>query len=90
VIGFASGEVPAFALNLPLLKSASVVGVFWAPSRWPIRRRIRPTWRRSSPGWPRAAAPAYQRALSLARSAEAIRWVMDRKAQGKVVVEMER
>lgn len=29
VIGFASGEVPAIPWNLPLLKSASVTGVFW-------------------------------------------------------------
>lgn len=29
VIGFASGEIPRLPLNLTLLKSASVVGVFW-------------------------------------------------------------
>lgn len=29
VIGFASGNVPAIPWNLPLLKSASIVGVFW-------------------------------------------------------------
>ncbi len=29
VIGFAAGPIPALALNLPLLKSASIVGVFW-------------------------------------------------------------
>jgi len=29
VIGFASGKVPAIQWNLPLLKSASIVGVFW-------------------------------------------------------------
>jgi NADPH2:quinone reductase len=29
VIGFASGDIPRLALNLPLLKGASVVGVFW-------------------------------------------------------------
>ena len=29
VIGFASGNIPALPLNLPLLKGASVVGVFW-------------------------------------------------------------
>lgn len=29
VVGFASGRIPTFALNLPLLKGASVVGVFW-------------------------------------------------------------
>ena len=29
VVGFASGEIPAFKTNLALLKSSSIVGVFW-------------------------------------------------------------
>jgi len=29
VIGFASGPIPSLPLNLPLLKGASIVGVFW-------------------------------------------------------------
>lgn len=29
VIGFAHGQIPSLPLNLPLLKGASVVGVFW-------------------------------------------------------------
>jgi NADPH2:quinone reductase len=29
VIGFASGDIPSIPLNLPLLKGASIVGVFW-------------------------------------------------------------
>jgi len=29
VVGFASGPIPALPMNLPLLKGASVVGVFW-------------------------------------------------------------
>ncbi|MBL0245422.1 MAG: NADPH:quinone oxidoreductase family protein [Rhodoferax sp.] len=29
VVGFASGPIPALPLNLPLLKVASIVGVFW-------------------------------------------------------------
>ncbi|MBV6644127.1 MAG: NADPH:quinone oxidoreductase family protein, partial [Cyclobacteriaceae bacterium] len=29
VVGFASGHIPAIPWNLPLLKSASIVGVFW-------------------------------------------------------------
>jgi NADPH2:quinone reductase len=30
VIGFASGEISKIALNLPLLKGNSIVGVFWS------------------------------------------------------------
>ncbi|MCV9385222.1 NADPH:quinone oxidoreductase family protein [Reichenbachiella ulvae] len=29
VVGFASGQIPRLPFNLPLLKSASIVGVFW-------------------------------------------------------------
>lgn len=29
VIGFAAGPIPSLPLNLPLLKGASLVGVFW-------------------------------------------------------------
>ena len=29
VVGFAGGPIPALPLNLPLLKGASLVGVFW-------------------------------------------------------------
>lgn len=29
VVGFAMGDIPALPLNLPLLKGASIVGVFW-------------------------------------------------------------
>ncbi len=29
VVGFAAGDIPSLALNLPLLKGASIVGVFW-------------------------------------------------------------
>jgi NADPH:quinone reductase len=29
VVGFAAGPIPALPLNLPLLKEASIVGVFW-------------------------------------------------------------
>jgi NADPH2:quinone reductase len=30
VVGFASGEIPTFPANLPLLKGCSIVGVFWS------------------------------------------------------------
>ena len=29
VVGFAAGEIPAIKINLPLIKGASLVGVFW-------------------------------------------------------------
>ncbi|MDH4126413.1 MAG: NADPH:quinone oxidoreductase family protein [Gammaproteobacteria bacterium] len=38
VVGFASGDIPAFAANIALLKEASIVGVWWG------------TWAEKNPG----------------------------------------
>ena len=35
VVGFAAGDIPRLPLNLPLLKTASIVGVFWGA--WAMR-----------------------------------------------------
>ena len=86
VVGFAAGEIPKLAINLALIKGASIVGVFWGaftqyqPSvhkenmdellRWFAEGRIRPHISRTFP---------------LSEGAAAIRYVMDRHAMGKVV-----
>ena len=45
VIGFAAGEIPKIPLNLALLKSCQIVGVFWGASRRATRKPIRPICR---------------------------------------------
>ena len=45
VIGFAAGEIPKIPLNLALLKSCQIVGVFWALLRRATRKPIRPICR---------------------------------------------
>ncbi len=65
VIGFAAGPIPSLPLNLPLLKGASVVGVFWGElarrepqaaaatlqelARWYAQGRIKPVIDRTLP-----------------------------------------
>ena len=87
VIGFASGEIPKIAFNLLLLRSAALIGVFWgayaqaAPARvaanftelldWYTQGRLRPHVCAQYP---------------LERFHEALDVVMNRKAQGKVVL----
>jgi len=87
VIGFASGEIPKIALNLLLLKQASLVGVFWGayarvhPEEntrafaqlfdWYAQGRLRPHIAQSFP---------------LERYQEALDVVMHRRAQGKVAL----
>ena len=71
VVGFAAGDIPSIPLNLPLLKGASIVGVFWGrTTEKPIcgkRSRRSPTARASMlcttrsvatcPSLPSAASP---------------------------------
>lgn len=65
VIGFAAGPIPALPMNLPLLKGASLVGVFWGDfarrepqanaamlaelARWAAEGKIKPVIDRTMP-----------------------------------------
>lgn len=87
VVGFAAGAIPSLPLNLPLIKGASIVGVFWGaftqaePAlhrenmdellRWYNEGRIK---------------PHVSKHFTLDEGPAAIRWMMDRKATGKVVL----
>ena len=86
-IGFTSGEIPSVAMNLPLLKNYSIVGVFIGP------------WKERFPDEAARAAetvmawigegklnPHIDRVLPLERAAEAMSAVADRSAQGRIVL----
>jgi NADPH2:quinone reductase len=88
VIGFAAGEIPKIPLNLTLLKSCSIVGVFWG------------SWLLRSPSEGRAAHTELFRWLAegalkphvsgrypLHKAGEALRAVIERRALGKLVLE---
>lgn len=87
VIGFAAGDIPALPLNLPLLKSASIVGVFWGAFTV-----ADPEEHQANMGALFALYadgrldPLISRHFPLSEGASAIRWVMERKALGKVVL----
>lgn len=87
VIGFAAGEIPRVPLNLTLLKGSSIVGVFWGAS---VARDPKKGFADLGEiaGWigDGRLKPYISARIPLARAAEAIRLLMDRKAQGKVVV----
>jgi len=86
-IGFASGEIPEVAMNLPLLKGYSIVGVFtgsWT-ERFPEEsRRVYET----VAGWLAAGEikPHVDRELPLERAAEAMRAIADRTVRGRIVL----
>ena len=87
VIGFASGEIPSLPLNLNLVKGNSVVGVFWGrfnmeePELSAANNRVIMEWVANG-----TLRPLVQKTYPLDESIEALRWVADRKAIGRVVV----
>jgi NADPH2:quinone reductase len=87
VIGFAAGDIPKIPLNLPLLKSCSVVGVFWGAfvGRQPDQHRANVE---ELMGWWREGKlhPHVSSTYPLEEAGAAIRELADRRAKGKVVV----
>jgi NADPH2:quinone reductase len=87
VIGFAAGEIPKVPLNLALLKSCDIVGVFWGAFVGRERDRHRQNIAELMDWW-RAGKlrPHVSSTYPLERASEAIRELADRRAKGKVVV----
>jgi NADPH2:quinone reductase len=89
VIGFAAGDIPKIPLNLVLLKSCQIVGVFWgmAVMRDPARHQEHVqqlfAWLREG-----KVKPHLDHRYPLAEAPQAIRAMMDRKAKGKLVIKM--
>ena len=87
VVGFAGGGIPSLPLNLPLIKGASIVGVFWG-----VFTRAEPEAHRENMAellaWYKSGKlkPHVSKHFTLDEGAAAIRWMMDRKATGKVVL----
>ncbi|MGH2829340.1 MAG: NADPH:quinone oxidoreductase family protein [Actinomycetota bacterium] len=87
VVGFAAGEIPKVPLNLTLLKSCSIVGVFWGAfvARDPGRNvellgELLAWWSQGK------IAPFVSETYPLERAAEALADVENRKARGKLVL----
>ncbi|MBR9763272.1 MAG: NADPH:quinone oxidoreductase family protein [Rhodobacteraceae bacterium] len=87
VIGFASGEIPKFPVNLALVKEFAVVGVFWG------------NWTRAEPGAYRAnmaellgwyaagqVKPVIEGRYKLSEAAEVLTRVLSRGATGKIAL----
>lgn len=88
VVGFPAG-IPSLPLNLTLLKSCDVRGVFWGAfaARFPERNRahVEQLFRWWDEG---KISPRIDRTWPLAHAGDAIRWLSERRAVGKVVVKV--
>jgi NADPH2:quinone reductase len=89
VVGFAAGEIPKLPLNLPLLKGAAAVGVFWGDfaRREPqaFAESVRQLARWYGEGKLR---PHVSQTLPLEKAAEALKLLASREAKGKIVLTM--
>lgn len=87
VIGFAAGDIPRIPLNLPLLKGNSLVGVFWGRFTQEEPERHADNFARivewAADG---KLQPLIHKRFSLDDGAEALQWVADRKAVGRIIV----
>ncbi len=87
VIGFANGEIPKLPLNLPLLKGASLVGVFWGEfaRREPAHHRAAMQelmqWLKEGKIRPHISAR-----YTLADTPQALTDMASRKVTGKIVI----
>ena len=87
VIGFAAGEIPKLPLNLPLLKTASLVGAFWGAFVQRDPRRTREHMQELFALYQsKKVHPPITKTYPLEQAAQALRDVMERRVKGKVVI----
>lgn len=88
VVGFASGQIPSIPLNLTLVKGNSIVGVFWGrhfvedPEQEQANLATIVEWVEAG-----KVHPVIQKVFTLEDGADAIRWVAERNAIGRVLVQ---
>lgn len=89
VVGFATGTIPSFPANLPLLKGASIVGVFWGsfaerePKQSMQNFTQLLTWIKEE-----KIKQHIHQIYSLEESPQALQDLVDRKVYGKSVVKI--
>lgn len=87
VVGFAGNDIPSIPLNLVLLKSCQLVGVFWGQFilRQPQANQVKVAqlidWLRQG-----KINPHVSKRYSFAEAGDALRQMMERKARGKIVL----
>lgn len=89
VVGFATGDIPKMPLNLPLLKGASIVGVFWGSfaMKFPIENMSNTStlmkWHAEG-----KLKPHLHKVFTLDKTKEALEEIVNRKVKGKLVVKI--
>lgn len=87
VVGFAAGTIPKIPLNLPLLKGASIVGVFWGgfAMKYP-KANMQNTMTLMQWYAEGKLNPHIHAVYDLADTSKALEEMMNRKVKGKLIV----
>lgn len=89
VVGFAAGDIPSLPMNLPLLKGASLVGVFWgsftAHEPEVNRRNASEMFAMVRTG---AIAPIVAEAIELEDARRGLEMLASRQVMGRVLVDV--
>ena len=90
VIGFASGDIPAFPANIALLKEASIIGVWWGTwSTNNVGDSLRNMTDRAAMVEAGKLNPKVTESFPLERFEDAFAAISERRAKGKVVLTLE-
>ena len=87
VVGFAAGEIPKIPLNIPLLKSCAIVGVFWGS--WAMQfpnENMTNTMQLTQWHTEGKIIPHIYAVYPLDQTPKALEEMMARKVKGKLVV----
>ena len=89
VVGFAAGEIPKIPLNLPLLKGASLVGVFWGGFAMKFPKENMSNTKNLMHWYAEGKLkPHIHKIVPLEETNAALEEMMDRKVKGKLVVQI--
>lgn len=90
VVGFAAGDIPRLALNLPLLKGASIVGVFWGDFTQRETavhlQNIAELWQMFGEG---KLSPTVTDVFSIEDYVKGFNHLTERRARGKVILDFQ-
>jgi len=88
-IGFASGQVPQIPANILLVKNLTVIGLYWG-AYWKARPKVlRDSFAQLLAWWAEGRiAPHVSNVLPLEQAGAALALLRERKAAGKVVVQI--
>ena len=89
VVGFASGEIPKVPANLALLKGCSIVGVFWGAFRLNYTKEDNENFEQLFAWYDQGKLkPFTSKAYTLGEAALALNDLKNRKAIGKLIIQI--